>query len=763
MESGFDNYRIDSRDKVTGQTKYIEDLPDLPGTVYAAAIRSPYSHARILSIDSSKAQRLPGVVGVLHRERLEGVAPSAQAGEQDFITTDKARFHGDLLGMVAAADLRAARRAVELIEVKYHLLPAIFSAAEALAPGAPLLHEDLGTNLALKEEFAWGDVEQGFREADRIFEEAVSSQNVFHHPMEPSSSFIAYFHNDMAELWAPTNNPFSAAPDVSKVLGIDPKNVRVQVPYVGGGFGAKPITPEMIAALVLSGKIGRPIKLIASEEESFRVNARHAIVYRAKVGVKSDGTLVALDVDLEIDTGAYFTGARVVTKNACNSAWGCYRIPHFRVRARTAYTNKVPAAHFRSTGKTQTTFGIECAMDSVARQLAIDPFKFRMKNVLRRGEYPTKRWRWGSEELDADTPPVDTDFPQLMRTVVEALHWDGASQAVKQPDMVSRLVRGKGIALSLRRGSHVGGKSYAQAEVSESGIVKITHNASDLGQGVMTVISLVASKTLGIPQSQVEVGTPDTSNDLRFDGTNSMRVTVQMGNAVQAACENLKKELVKAAVRAKGGGLDEWRVAEGRLWRDRKSYLFAEIVQSLPGSGGDRVSIKALGSYGRAASQDKAIGGLEYWAPGAAAAEVEVDTETGEIRVLRYSLVGDAGKALHYLSAKRQIEGGAIMGFGISLFEELSYEDGQLQNADAFQYRLPLMADLPESFHSSLVENGDGPGPFGSKGIAQTSIGCVAPAIGNAIRDAIGVHIRSTPFTPEKILRALGKHLGHPG
>ena len=756
VDPWFETPRVDIRDKVTGHTKYVEDLPNFPGTAYVAALRSPHPHARILSIDSVKALKLPGVLGVFDREHLDGLNPDVEAGEQSLIGIDKARFQGELLGMVAAVDLRTARRAVELIDVEYEILQPVFSAAQALAPGAPLVHEELGSNLALQVKFEWGDVEQGFQQADRIFEETFSSPNVFHHPMEPTSSFVAYLANDIAELWAPTNTPVPGACAISELFGIQSENVRVRVPYVGGGFGAKPITPEMIAALALSRRIGRPIKGIALYEESFLTRSRHAMVYRAKVGVKLDGTLVALDVDLEVDTGAYVTGSQTATRNACNSAWGCYRIPHFRVQSRTACTNKVSSSQFRATGKTQTTFGIECTIDSVARKIGIDPFELRKKNVLLRGELVTAKWRWGRDEMKSDSPPIDIDFPELMRLAAEAIHWDGRSEPYgSKATAGSRMVRGRGLALSLRRGSHMSGRAYAMATLDHKGILKITHNATDLGQGVNTMICVVASRTLGIPQSQVRVGTPDTVNDLPFDGVNSQRTTVQMGNAVRVACEHLKRELVEAAAHTKGGNPDQWRVAEGRLWHGEMSFAFADIARAHQGHAG--VSIKAIGSYGYAPSIAKAIGGLEYWAPGAAAAEVEVDRETGELRVLQYSLVGDAGKALHYHSAKSQIEGGAIMGFGIALFEELRYQDGQLQNADAFQYRLPVMGDIPESFRSVIVENGDGPGPFGSKGIAQISIPCAAPAIANAVYDATGALLQSTPFTPEKILRALGK------
>ncbi|HEY7061503.1 MAG TPA: xanthine dehydrogenase family protein molybdopterin-binding subunit [Chloroflexota bacterium] len=765
VEAWEDQPRIDAHDKVTGRAKYVEDLPALPGMVYAAALRSPYSHARIISIDASRALALPGVLGVLDREHLGGLDPHAKVeparhevgaaggtADQSWLTTDKARFDGDLLALVAATDLRTARHAVSLIDVEYEVLPPVFSAAEALAPGAPLVHEDRGNNLALEDSLEWGDVERGFAEADRIFEETFDSSTIFHHPMEPASSFVAYATPDEAELWAPTEKPYGIAEPIATLLDIPPEQVRVRVPYVGGGFGAKQFLPVMLAALGLSRLVGRPIKYVATAEESFRANARHAMTYKARIGVKNDGSLVALDVALDVDTGAYLTAGGIATHNACISAWGCYRLPHYRVRARTAYTNKVPAGTFRGTGKTQTTFGVESAMDSVARQMGLDPITFRERNVLRRGEYVTDKWRVRGEEFVADTPPLDTDFGELMARVVEAIHWDGRAGRAGRGS-APNLVRGKGLALSLRHGAQGVGRTYAMATLYRDGSVKVSHNAPDLGTGVYTIIAVIAARTLGIPEHLVRVGDPDTSNDLPFGGTNAQRTTVQMGSAVQAACENLKKEIADAASQAKGGRPEDWRVADGRVWRGEETYTFPEISRAFKGN----VMLKGIGSYSSPHTLDQAFGGLDHWSPGAAAAEVEVDTDTGEVRVLQYAAASDAGKTIHHTSAQRQIEGGAIMGLGNALFEEVRYEEGQLMNADPFQYRLPLLRDVPEAFKVDIVEHGDGPGPFGAKGMSQTSIPCTAPAINNAIRDAIGVYLESVPFTPEKILRALGK------
>lgn len=755
LASQTDQVRIDALEKVTGQAKYIEDLPALPRMAFGAALRSPYSHARIVSVDSSRAERLPGVLGVIDREHIADLNLRFEKNSfsHEFITPDKARFDGDLLGVVAAIDHRTAKRAVELIHVEYDLLPPLFSAAEALAPGAALIHEELGTNLAIEDSLEWGDVELGLKESDYVFEETFVSPAVYHHPMEPAVSSLVDFTGDTLHIWVSTNHPVAVGEMAARLFGLKPDKVRVRVPYVGGSFGAKDHPSDMLVGAALSRKIGRPIKLIASAEESFRVTARHAMVYKAKVGVKADGTLVALDVDLQIDTGAYFTGAAIATNNAITSASGGYRVPNFRARGRTAYTNKVPAGPFRNSGKNQTTFGVDCTMDNVARKIGMDPIEFRLKNLLRRGEYVApKTWKKGGKESEALTPPVDTDLPELIQRAMNAIGWDRRSSPRSPVKSESRFAQGRGIAISMRRGSQVG-IAEAMVALERSGTVSVFHNAPDVGEGAHTVISIVAARTLEIPQSQIRVGQPDTANKLNFSGTSSQRTTVQMGGAVQAACKDLLGKLVEAAVRVKGGSAEEWRIAEGRLCRGEATLSFAEIAQALEPS----VVLQGLGSYKRTRAGHTSFGGHDHWAPGVAAAEVEVDRETGEVRVLRYSAVADAGKALHYNSAKGQIEGGAAMGLGISMFEELVYQEGQLQNADPFQYRLCQMGDIPQSFRAMLVENEDGPGPFGSKAIAQVSIPCPAPAIGNAICDALGVRIRSTPFSPEKILHALGK------
>lgn len=750
--------RIDMGPKVTGAAKYIEDLPEPEGLLYGAVLHSAYSHARIVAIDSRAAEKLPGVIGVLHRDHVGDFHPLRPlprnehfklTEDQPFLALDKVRFNGEVVALVAAKDLRTAQRAAELIEVTYDPLTPVYDGSEALSPGAPLVHEKKGTNQLLEDKLEWGAIEQGFAEADRIFEETYTSPAMFHHPMENVGGCIAQFIDGKIDLLVPTNAPYRDANEIAHFFRLDPEQVRLRVPYIGGGFGAKNIINAHLAALFLSRKIGgRPIKLVPSAQESFVQNSRHAMRFAAKMGVKTDGTITALQVNLVVNTGAYTTGAATATHNAVISGWGCYRIPHLRVHGRCAYTNRVPAGHTRATGKVQTTWAVESLMDSVARQLAIDPIAFRRKNVLLRGEFVTK-----------GTPHMDTDFLELIDRVCAAPSNENdisQRQTNESPTLSSHgRVRGKGMALSLRHGSFGGGQTDALAVLDAEGGVTIRHNAPDLGQGIFNMISVVTARSLDIPQDRVSVAMPDTSLRLAFMGVNSQRTTIQLGTAVRNACENLKKELIQAAVKFKGGSPDEWTVAKGYVHRAERGFSFAEIVALT----GPEATIQSKGAYRAPAVQvdSSSFAGMDHWAPSAAVAEVEVDPDTGEFKVLHFAVAVDSGEVLHYKSSVAQLLGGAVMGFGHALFEEMVYADGQILNADPFQYRLPVSKDLPASMETSIIEKGDGPGPFGSKGMSQTTIVTVAPAIGNAIFDAVGARIHALPITPEKILSALGK------
>ncbi|HVA24824.1 MAG TPA: xanthine dehydrogenase family protein molybdopterin-binding subunit [Chloroflexota bacterium] len=763
--------RVDALAKVTGRAKYLEDLPELPGTLYAATVRSPYSHARIRAIDTSRAEHLRGYAGAVHSLQSHDWGVHLEAGtiQQEFLAIEKARFDGDLLGMVAAEDLRTARAAADLIDVEYELLPAVFSFEEAMASGAMLVHDELGSNLCIADDLAWGDVDEGLRQADRVIEETYYSASVFHHPMEPTISFTVRWVDGLLECWVPGNRPWNQLEDLARLFGLPQSRIRIHTPYIGGSFGAKDMfSAEVQVAAVLSRQTGRPIKLVATEHESFRSTARHGCLYKARLGVSSDGAITVLDVDLELDTGAYFTGAEIVIRNAVTSAMGAYRVPHLRVTGRAAYTNKVPAATYRSTGRSQTTYGLECSVDSAAHSLGVDPIEFRRRNLLRRGEQlAPATWRRRGKEAPAEAPPIDTDFDELLRLAVEGL--EGGPEVLLASDEGRRsgarlshldalplwgareapFRRGRGIAVSFRRSSDFG-RAEAAASLARDGAIAIDHNSPELGTGSHTVLLVIASRVLDVPADAVRIGEADTGNNLYFTGASSQRTTVQMGTAVENACRELRTRILEAAARLHENEPDDWSIVDGSLVCGPRRVSLAELAGSLP------QPLQATGKYRAQEAGDNPFEGHDHWSPGAAAAEVEVDVETGEVRLLRYSAVADAGTAVHYPSAKGQVEGGAILGLGVALHEEMLYQDGELQNGDPFQYRLPLMRDIPR-FATAMVENADGPGPFGAKAMAQTSLPCAIPAVANAVRDALAVRLEAAPFTPERILQALRK------
>ncbi|MBI2986433.1 MAG: xanthine dehydrogenase family protein molybdopterin-binding subunit [Deltaproteobacteria bacterium] len=735
--------RVDIRAKITGQALYTEDLPLPAGTLFCAILRSPYPHARIRSMNVEKAKGLAGVLSVLTRDNLTGMK-SYEHRSQPLVVTDKVRFQGEAIGAVAAESLAIAQEAVEMIEVEYEELPAVFDVREAAEPGAPLVHEERGSNFFGDFRIAWGDMEEGFRESDRTFEGSYFFPTVFHYPIENIGVCIAEMRGGEIELVAPVQHVFSGKRELVGLFGVEPDNVRIRMSYVGGGFGSKEVKPEHAIALWLSRETGRPVMFIPSAEDSFKTGVRHSMVWRAKTGVKLDGTLVAQDVELLVDKGAYGEAKGAAVRGA-SLAWGPYRIPHLRVVAHSYYTNKVPAGAFRAVGRAQTTWGFESHYDMIARELGIDPMEFRLKNFYRRGD-----------QVFEGTGPFDSDMDDLLSRAVRAIGWDGRSKRVgtkkMAPEVESKLLRGNGMSVTFRHGYSGTSDAWVTVTVDRSGVVKVRHAGVEIGQGVYTMLARVAAETLGIPDSQVQVTHPDT-NSPYFDGVGSSRCTVSLGNAAQRACEDLKRELREVAARAKGGKAEDWRFEGGRLLYGEQSFSLGELVAA----EGASLVVMGKGSFGTPRYNNPWQGVVPHWELSAAVAEVEVDAETGKVSLLQYANVADVGKAIHPVACKSQLDGGAIMGLGNTFYEEIVYRDGQVVNADPFQYRLPLLPDLPEKFFSLMVENGDGPGPMGSKGMGQTAVSPIAPAVANAIYEATGVRITELPITPEKVLRLLRK------
>lgn len=748
--------RMDAVEKSTGAATYTEDLPLPYGTLYASILHSPYAHARIVSINVEKAESLPGVHAVLTRENLQDIPPFADPasfgeegeGSPPIIALKKVRYEGEPVAAVAADSLAIGQKALDLIEVDYELLPAVFGPLEAMKPDAPIIHEKRPGNVVGRFDFGWGDVEEGFKQADHIFEGTYSSQSVFHHPMENNGGGVAEFRGDGLDLLMPIQHPYGHRHEIAEMFGLDINKVVIHFPYVGGGFGSKELKTEHLIAILLARRSGRPVALQPSAEESFRTDCRHASVYKVRTGVKSDGTLVAQDIVLAMDKGAYGHGGMNVPRRASSLSMGPYRLPNFRVVCRNYYTNKVPSGAMRALGRAQTTWAYESHYDEIARKLGIEPGEFRLKNYLKRGD-----------RILESLGPIDSDMDDLQAKAIEAIGWDGRSSRVKpdlgEPYLSGPPVRGRAISATIRHGHSGTNVSNVEVKVDRRGVVRVLHSGAELGMGIYNMMHRVVLETLGLPADKVEISHPSTAHPYS-DGIGSSKNTVSMGNATQRACEDLREQILEMAPKAmgdSGGTSQEWRLAEGRLWHGERDYPLGEVISTLA----TNMELVGRGHYSQPRADNPWGGVVPHWELGVGAAEVEVDPETGEIKLLQYVTVTDVGKAVHPHACKGQLDGAAVMGLGNSFYEEMVYGGNQLMNGDPFQYRLPLLEDLPDHFESVMVENGDGPGPLGSKGISQNGISPVAPAIANAIYDAIGVRILDLPITPEKVLRELGK------
>jgi CO/xanthine dehydrogenase Mo-binding subunit len=750
--------RIDGVEKVSGQAVYAGDLR-LPGMAHAKVLRSPVPHARIRKIDSARAQALPGVLAVLTRDNVNVASNSfgAYVRDQQILATVKVRYVGDMVAAVAATDCRIAEEALALIDVDYEQLPFVLSIDEALASGAPLVHETVegrkdpgygrggaqiihdSSNILLHFQHHRGDVEVGFRAADVIFEDTLHFPSAQHYPMEPHVC-VAQFEGEMLTVWSATQSPFPVRQELARIFGLPFSAVRVIVPHVGGGYGAKSgIKTEGIAAC-LSRMIGRPVKLAFGAEEAFKTICQPRAKMTLKTGVKKDGTFVARHCEIFLDGGAYANSGPSVTEKAGYRAHGPYRIPHVLTNAYSVYTNTVPAGAFRGFGGPQVAFAYETQIDMIAARMNIDPFELRMKNLLERGE----------SFSDGDTP-IDCDLHAGLRCVAEAIGWD--ARAASLPRSANKR-RGIGIATAMKDGGGTNKPANATVKIFNDGSMLLSTGSVEIGQGMRTAFIQVVAEELAVPTNHVRVATLDTLFTPFDKGTNASSATSIMGQAVLKAARDARRQLVDAAAAVLHAPADQVALengtagyAEQRLsYRDVMQRYFRESEGEIWGRG-----------YFKIEKDNNVPLGFPspFWEIGFGAAEVEVDVETGAVQLLRYVSLTDAGRMINPLQCHAQDEGAAVFGLGQALFEDLAYRDGQLINGSLIDYRLPRCTDLPPSFTTFIMEGGGGPGPYGAKGMGEGGILGVAPAIGNAVFAATGTRLQSVPLTPELVWKKL--------
>jgi CO/xanthine dehydrogenase Mo-binding subunit len=723
--AGRDVPRVDALEKVTGRAKYTGDL-SVPGMLHGKILRSSYAHARIRSIDSARAETLPGVVAVLTAADITDIQPYYSG--RPVIALEKARYIGEPVAAVAALDLRTAEEACSLIEVDYDELPPAANLEAALRPGAPLVHENASGNICAHERVEKGDVEQGFAESEEIFEDVFTFPMVYHYAMEPHT-VIASYGDDGITVWSSAQHPFQVRNDLARIFGLPVSGVRMIVPFLGGGFGSKSYTKFEPLVVALSRKARRPVRIALSVSESMLTVRRHGVRVRLKTGVKRDGTIVARQAEIHLDTGAYADNGPQVAARAATRVLGPYRVSHIRNDAYAVYTNTSSAGSFRSIGGPQSIFAGESQVDIIATRLGIDPAELRLKNLLQRGDV-----------LRPGLRGMDANLAHSLRKLLKESEW---KKRAKRKDAPISLACGA---------SNAGGVpiSVAMIKLLADGSASVLAGSTEMGQGVRTVLSQIAAEELTLPIEAVRVMGADTVFTPYDSSTGSSRATTLMGSAVQAAARDLRKQLIRIAAEA-------FRAAPGKVCIEDGGLVCGEARMSFPEAIARRFGAKAGELVGRGDVGPEITGSMlpVIWEVGMGSAEVEVDRETGEVSIRRYISVADVGRAILPAACISQEEGAAMMGIGHTLFEQMIYQDGQLVNSTLIDYRVPRFSDLPKEFHTVLVENGDGPGPYGSRGMGEGGIFPVAPAVTGAVARGTGVRIRDLPLTPERVWRAL--------
>lgn len=718
--------RVDGVEKVTGTAKFVGDI-SVPGMLYGKILRSSYPHARIASIDSKQAEDLPGVMAVLTAADITDLNPIYNG--RPVIAMEKVRYVGEPVAAVAAVDLATAEEALSLIQVNYEELPAVTGIDAARKSGAPLIHADKNGNIGTHEKVVRGDVEEGFAQSDEIVEDTFTFPMVYHYAMEPHS-VIAYYGDDEITVWSSAQHPFQVRGDIAKIFKVPQAKVRMIINYLGGGYGSKSYTKFEPLVVALARKAKQPVRICNSVGESMVTVRRHGAQVRIKTGVKRDGTIMAREAEIYLDTGGYDDNGPQVTARSATRVLGPYWIPHIRTNAYQVYTNTGSAGSYRAIGAPQVIYAGESQIEMVAKKIGMDPAELRMKNLLKKGQ-----------ELRPGLKGIDANLATTLKSLVRESGWTKARKK-------TNAAVGMGCAITNAGATPV---SVAMIRMQADGVASIAAGSTEMGQGVRTTLTQIAAEELTLPMESFRMLGADTKVTPYDSSTGSSRSTTLMGTAVQKAARDLKQQFIAIGAQAMGVRASQVKVEDGALICGESRLTFKEAFERRfgKGSGGEMIG---RGEAGPEITDNKLP---VFWEVGMGAAEVALDRETGEVKLKKFISVADVGKAIHPEHCVAQEEGAAMQGIGHTFFEQLIYDNGQLINANLVDYRVPTFADVPEEFHTALVENGDGPGPFGVRGMAEGGILSVAPSVCNAIDRATGVRIRELPLTPERVWRAL--------
>ncbi len=761
-------YRKDANPKVTGQVLHVGNI-EMPGMLQVAVLRSPYAHARITYIDKSKAEKLNGVAIALtgaEIAKMPGVDPHFGPAfrDQPILAVERVCFVGDPVVAVAAVDRRTAEDALQLVEVEYEPLPAVFEVLDAVKPESPLVHEqhrpakafaDLAhvkagqqSNICYHFKLRTGDVAKAFAEADRVFEDTFSSPPAQHVPMEPHVTLAYLDEHQRLNVWTASQSPSYVRTELSATFGIPMNRIRVRVPYLGGGYGAKLYAKLEPLVTVLALITKKPVRYALTREEEFLTITKHKVITKIKTSIKN-GSITGRKCEVFWDTGAYAEiGPRIGHKSGYTSA-GPYRIPNVWIDSYCVYTNHVPAGAFRGFGVPQVIWAYDSQMDIIARAIGADPVEFRLKPALEEGD-----------KFVTGTPVHSFGVKEAIRQAAQAIEW-----SKPKPAQTGTRLRGKGIAAGVKA-VLTPSISGAIVIMNADGTANVLSSTVEMGQGSEATMGQIVAEELGIGFDQVHIVQPDTDVTPYDTITAGSRSTYHMGNAVRAAARKIKAELCEVVASKLEVDPDDLVARNGRIsvrGMEDRGMTIGEIFLAKFGSLGTTLAAEAV-CQPTAAHMDPETGQsekcTEYWFPSATAAEVEVDTETGRVTILQLLSVGDTGTAINPRHCEQQLQGAAVMHLGLTMFEEMVFDQGQLINGSLLDYQVASFKDMPQSVRPIVVQVPHADGPFGAKGAGETGALTVAPAIANAIADAVGVRIRDLPITPEKVLRALVEQKG---
>lgn len=736
--------------KARGTAQFTDDII-FPGMLFGKILRSPLPHARIIHIDTTKARKMKGVKGVVTGQdipdRLYGIVPKAR--DEYALAKGKVRYIGDDVAAVCAIDQEIAEEAITLIKVEYEELPAVYDPLDSIKEGAPVIHEGIKNNTSLSIRKEFGDVEKAFAQSDHVFEDTFYSQAVNHAPLEPHAAVAQYdpLRGDFT-VYSSTQIPYFLRRNLASTLMVPETKVRIIKPKVGGGFGQKiDMFAKDFCAAWFARETGKPVKFVYEREELFiSTRQRHPMYITVRTGMKKDGTILAQQFKAHADGGAYNSTAPTMIALSCYFLMIPYRVNNLIYEGHHVYTNKPVGGAMRGHGIPQARFAVERQLDMIAERIGIDPVELRVKNSIQAGEpHPAKFI-------------INTcGFSDCLKQAAEAIGWK---------EKRGKLPRGRGIGIAgasfpsgVSNMSHI--SSGAVVQLGQDGAINVLSGAADIGQGAETVISQIVAEVLGVPMEDIRITAADTGICPLDSGTFGSGVTVRAGNAARLAAMEVREKLFKFVADKLGADIEDLAAKDRVIFTKRNPEKRLSFKEAIKGYQYADLPMPIVGrsSWFPPATEPTTLFKEDgNFAPNysfmAQAAEVDVNLETGQIRLLKMVTAHDCGRAINPMLVEGQLEGSVVGGMGQALYENIIVEKGQVMNPSFLDYGFPTFLEMPK-IEAIEVETDDPIGPFGAKEAGEGTQLSPAPAIVNAIYDAIGIDFKELPVTSEKILEVL--------